>query len=149
MATMGIENLLQNPLITGILGTIGGVILTLATKFGEGWINEYYVEKKRKKDRKLEAARDINRFVIYGKHNDFKWKAESEKEIKIRTQEIKVIDVEVGKKLKEFLINWSMYRNIIKGKTPEFIEAVDARKFNKKAHSLGQELLEVAEEWLK
>lgn len=142
-------NLLLSPFFAYPAGIVGGIFVTLATKFGEGRINEYYIEKERRKVRKIKAAEDINRFVIYGKHSDFKWKAESEKEVKIRAQEIKAINAEVGEKLRQFLINWSIYRNIIKGKTSEFIETVDARKYNKKAHSLGQELLEVAEEWLK
>ncbi|MBI2018675.1 hypothetical protein HYS96_03105 [Candidatus Daviesbacteria bacterium] len=144
-----LNSFIKNPLIAYPVGALIGIIGTLSLKFVDVWVDGIKEDQRRRKTRKLEAAKDIIEFVIYGMHNGFKWKAKSEKEIKIRAQEIEAFDIEVGKKLKEFLINWSMYRGITKNKTPEFIEAVNTRKYSNKAQELGQELLEVAKEWAK
>ena len=63
---MNLISYFSNPLITAILGAIGGVVITLATKFGEGWITMFYENIKQDKVRKREAAKDINSFCIEG-----------------------------------------------------------------------------------
>lgn len=50
---------LFNPTVTGILGVVSGVALTLITKFGEGWIREYFERRKERQDEKKQAAKEL------------------------------------------------------------------------------------------
>jgi len=135
------------PLITGILGAIGGVILTLVTKFGEGFIGEYFENKRQKHARKIEAAKDINSFCVEGMHKGFRIRAGSEQHIKFRATEIEAIDREVGIKLRQFLDSWSKCRNFLK-KVPLTVEDEKmAKEYRDNAQKLGEELLEVARNW--
>lgn len=138
---------LSNPVVTAILGTTGGVILTLVTKFGEGRINEYYENRKRKSTIKTEAAKDINSFCIEGMHKSFRIRARGEQYIKFRATEIEAIDKEVGIKLRQFLDSWSLCRNFLK-KVPLAIEDERmAKEYRDNAQKLGEELLGVARKW--
>lgn len=142
----GLFSIFSNPLFAYPIGMVGGVLLTLVTKFGEGWINAYYADKERKKARKFKAAEDINSFVVDGMHKGFRIKAGSEHHIRFRATEIEAIDVEVGTKLREFIGAWGMYRVFLK-EHPTFEETREAIEYHRKAQKLGEELLEVAREW--
>lgn len=145
---MNLSNYLSNPVITGILGAIGGVTLTLLTKFGEGWINLFFENIKQKKAKKIEAAKDINSFCIEGMHKGFNIKAGSEQHIKLRATEIEAIDVAVGAKLRQFIDSWSRCRDLLKHRslTPAEDEKL-AKDYRDNAQRLAKELLEVARKW--
>lgn len=140
-------NYFSNPIFTAIAGAIGGVLLTFATKFGEGWINKIYDNRKQKRVRKAEAARDLNSFCIEGMHKGFRIKAGREQHIKFRATEIEAIDLEIGTKLRHFLSNWSQYRNFLKGHPSDIENGKMAIEYRDKAQKLGEELLEVARKW--
>jgi len=146
---MNLISYISNPLIAGILGAIGGVVLTLATKLGEGWINEFFEIRKQKRDLRIQAAQDITSFVVEGMHKGFRIKAGSEHHIKFRATEIEAIDLDVGTKLRTFLSYWSQYRNFSIGHTSDIENEKMAIQYNNKAQKLGDELLEVARKWSK
>ncbi len=145
---MAIESFFQNPLYTGILGALGGIIGTLATKFGEGWITEFYDKQKQARIEKKQAAKDITSFCIEGMHKGFRIKAGSEHAIKFRAAEIEAIDVDVGKKLLDFIGAWGMYRVIMRERHSIEEEKL-AIEYKNKAQNLGDELLEIARKWAK
>jgi len=138
---------LSFPQVTGILGVIGGVALTLFTKFGEGFIGEFFENKRQKHARKIEAAKDINSFCIEGMHKGFRIRAGSEQHIKFKATQVEAINKEVGVKLRQFLDSWSQCRNFLK-KVPLAIEDEKmAKEYRDNAQKLGDELLEVARKW--
>jgi len=140
-------NYLSNPIITGILGAIGGIVLTLITKFGEGWINLFFENIKQKKVKKKEAAKDINSFCIEGMHKGFRTRAGSEQHIKFRATEIEAIDYDVGFKLRQFLDSWSQYRLFLKDSTASTEDGATAMEYRNKTQKLGDELLKIARKW--
>jgi len=142
-----ISDLLSNPKITAILGAIGGVIIALITKFGEGWINEYFEKRKQKRSIRTQAAKDINSFCIEGMHKSFRIRADSERNIKIRATEIEAIDVGVGVKLRRFIYMWSQCRNFLKGNRVTSCDERMAKEYRDEAQKLGDELLKVARKW--
>lgn len=134
---------LTNPLIIGILSAIGGIILAVVTKLGEGWVNEIYENRKAQKEKKQLAAKDITAFCIEGMHKEFRVKAESIQKIRTRAEEIKAIDESVGIKLRQFVDLWSRYWELLKKGSTERT----AKKYRNKAQKLGEELLDIAKEW--
>ncbi|KKP71916.1 MAG: hypothetical protein UR68_C0024G0004 [Candidatus Roizmanbacteria bacterium GW2011_GWA2_35_19] len=130
-----------------LLGFIGGVIFQLFTKLGEGWISELFENRKQKKLKKIQAAKDINSFCIEGMHKNFRIKAESERHIKLKATEIEAIDEEVGAKLRQFLDLWSQCRNFLKNEPLTFEHEKIAKDYRDKAQTLGEELIKVAREW--
>ena len=140
-------NYLFNPIVTGILGAIGGIVLVLDTKFCEGWINEMYENRKQARVRKVEAARDINAFCIEGMKTGFRHKPGSEEHILFRATEIEAIDQEVGEKMRVFLNSWMQNRNFLKDHPNEIEREKMAMGFRNDAQRYGEELLEVARKW--
>lgn len=138
---------LSNPWVTGILGTLGGVFITLVTKFGSGFINEFFEKRKQKRIIKTQAAKDINSFCVEGMHKSFRIRAGSEQHIKLRATEIEAIDVEVGIKLRQFINAWSQCRNFLKKDPITVQDEKNAKENRDKAQKLGNELLEVARKW--
>lgn len=138
---------LSNPIVTGILGVIGGVALTLTTKFGEGWIREYFEKRKQKRLEKKQAAKDINSFCIEGMHKGFRIRAGSEQHIKLRATEIEAIDVSAGTRLRQFIGAWSQHRNIVKRDPLTLEDEKMAKEYRDRAQQLGEELLELARKW--
>lgn len=142
-----LSSYLSNPIVTYVLGTIGGILLTLITKFGEGWINEFFEKRKQKQAIKAQAAKDINSFCIEGMHKSFRIKAGSEQHIKFRATEIEAIDFEVGTKLRQFIDAWSQRRNFLKRNSITAEDEKMAKEYRDKAQKLGDELLKVARKW--
>jgi len=142
-----LSSYLSNPVIPGIIGAFGGILLTLITKFGEGWINEFFEKRRQKRAIKVQAAKDINSFCIEGMHKSFRIKAGSEQHIKFRATEIEAIDFEVGTKLKQFIDAWSQCRNFLKRNPITVEDERMAREYRNKAQKLGEELLQVARKW--
>jgi hypothetical protein len=139
----------MSPAFYSILGAIGGIIITLVTKFGAGWINEYYETRKLRRERKVQASHDINSFCIEGMHKGFRIRAGSEQHIKFRAAEIEAIDVSTGIKLRQFIDSWSQCRNFQK-KNPMTVEDEKiAMEFGNKAQKLGDELLLTVKKWAK
>ncbi|MFH0943205.1 MAG: hypothetical protein V1810_03465 [Candidatus Beckwithbacteria bacterium] len=138
---------LANPIVTGILGAIGGVAFTLITKFGEGWIKEFFEKRKQKQLKKKQAAKDINAFCVEGMHKFFRIRAGSEQHIKFRATEIEAIDLETGIKLRQFIDAWSQHRNINKRNLLTLEDEKIAKDYRDKAQQLGEELLKVARLW--
>jgi len=133
--------------LLGILGFIGGIIFQLFTKLGEGWINELFENRKQKKLRKIQAAKDINSFCIEGMHKNFRIRAESERHIKLKATEIEALDEDVGTRLRQFLGLWSQCRNFLKSDPLTFEHEKIANEYRNEAQKLGEELLKVAKEW--
>ncbi len=142
-------NFLSNSVITGFLGIIGGIALTLATRFGEGWINEIFESRKQRRLKRIEAAKDINSFCVEGMHKSFRIKAGSEQHIKFRATEIEAINKNVGMQLRHFIDSWSQCRNFLKKDNPSLEDEKMAKEYRDKAQKLSEELLEVAREWSK
>jgi len=144
-----LKEIFSNPVTTAILGALGGIIITLASKFGEGWINEYFENRKRKQELKRLAAKDINTYCVEGMHKNFRWKAKSEQDIKLRATEIEGIDTEVGLKLRQFIDAWSQCRNYFKKNNITVDDEKMAKEYRDKSQELGNELIEIAKEWSK
>lgn len=144
---MGLMNYLSNPVVTGILGAIGGVILTLVTKLGEGRINEIFENRKQRQAKKVKAAQDINSFCIEGMHKGFRIRANSEQHIKLRATEIEAIDEDVGIKLRSFLYSWAQCRNFLKRYPFNVKDEKTAIEYRNEAQKLGEELLGIAKKW--
>ncbi len=142
-----LNKVLSNPWVTGALGTFGGIIITLITKFGSGFINELFEKRKQKRVVKTQAAKDINSFCIEGMHKSFRIRAGSEQHIKFRATEIEAIDVKVGTQLRQFIDAWSQCRNFLKKNPITVQDEKEAKKHRDKAQKLGNELLEVARKW--
>lgn len=144
---MDLNSYLSNPIVTALLGAISGIIIALTTKLGEGFINEIYEKRREKRAIKTQASQDITAFVIDGMHKGFKVKAGSEHHIKFRAAEIESIDIEVGRKLGQFLSYWSQYRNFSIGHPSSINTEKMAIDYKNRAQKLGDELLEIAREW--
>ncbi len=144
-----LSNFFSNPLVTGVLGVIGGAIGTLGWKVIDLRFDEIKEDRKQRKARKLQAAQDITSFCIVGMHTGFRHKAGSERAIKFRAAEIEAIDLEVGIKLREFLGAWNMHRVFIKDKPAEVQNERIAIEYKNKAQKLGDELLDIARMWAK
>jgi hypothetical protein len=140
-------SLITNPAITAILGALGGVFITLSTKLGEGWINEFYEGRKHRRSLRQIAASDITSFVTEGIHTGFRHKAGSERHIGFRATEIEALDELVGKKLRAFLSTWIQHRNLLKHHPPSVENDRNLIRLNNKAQNLGDELLGVAGKW--
>lgn len=138
---------LSNPIVTAILGGIGGIILTLSAKFGEGWINEFFEKRKQRRLTRIKAAEDINSFCVEGMHKGFRIKAGSIQHIRFRAAEIEAINFEVGTKLRQFIDSWSQCRGLLKRNPLTVKDEKMAKKYRDKAQKLGEELLEVARKW--
>ena len=128
-------------------GGVAGILLTLLGKIGDGWIKEFFENRKQARDLKRLAAHDITSFCIEGMHSGFRHKAGSEHHVKFRAAEIESIDSIVGKKLLEFLGAWSMHRNFIKDKPEEFQSVELAIEYRNDAQKRADELLEIAKKW--
>lgn len=150
MTAEDVLSIFQNPLYTAILGAVGGVVATLITELGKGWITEVYENRKDNRKRKREAAKDIISYVNEGEHSDFNRKAGSIRHIKLRALEIEAIDKNVGAKLRNFLDCWSEFRAFMKyGSTPNTADISTAMDLKYQAEELGKELLEIARRWSK
>ena len=139
---------LSNPIVTFILGGIGGVAFTLIMKFGEGWIREYFEKRKQEQLEKKQAAKDINSFCVEGMHKGFRIRAGSEQHIKLRATEIEAIDISAGTKLRQFIDAWTQHRNTIKKRNSFTVEGEKmAKECRDRAQQLGEELLELVRKW--
>ncbi|MFA5828411.1 MAG: hypothetical protein WC841_03605 [Candidatus Shapirobacteria bacterium] len=120
----------------------------MIAKFGEGWINEFFENRKHKRAVKIQAAKDVNSFCIEGMHKGFRIRATSEQHIKFRATQIEAIDIEVGTKLRRFIDAWCQHRNFLK---KALLMTVNderiAKEYRDSAQKLGEELLEVARKW--
>lgn len=144
-----LNTIIVNPIFAYITGALGGIVISLLGKFGEARIAEFFEEKKRKKTIKIQAAADINSFVVEGMHSGFSHKAGSEKHIKLRAMEIQAIDERVGQKLIEFLTSWMQHRNLLKYERKSLENDKSLIIFRDKAQKLGEDLLKTAKNWNK
>lgn len=147
-----IKILLFNPVVTAISGYMLGVFTILATKFGEGRINEFYEKRKKTREAKNKMGEEIRSFCIEGMHNGFSKLPGSQHHIQNRAAYIDSIDSEVGGKLRIFLNLWVQTVNI-KNNHPHLSESIDhlrnIDKLQRDAQNLGEELLAVARKWEK
>ena len=134
-------------LLKYLAGVIGGIFIALITKFGDGWVNEFFDKRKTKRETKMNAAKDINLFCVEGMHKSFRIRAGSEQHIKLRATEIEAIDPDVGFKLRQFLDNWSQCRVILKKGSLTVDDERMAKDYRDRAQELGNKLLHVAKKW--
>src|SRR4030042_5314436 len=132
--------LLSNPKITAFLGALGGIIVTLITKFGYEYIEEFFEKRRGFRILKIQTARDINSFCVEGMHKSFRIRAGSEQHIKFRATEIEAIDTDTGVKLRQYIDAWSQCRNFQK-KIPITVgDERMAKEYRDKAQQLGEKL---------
>lgn len=135
----------------------GGFFLNVVTKFGHGFVDEFFQSRQRKKKVKLELADQIMDICIEGSSTGWNVKPGSQRHIQRIIAEVETVDMEAANKLKQMLSVWVLNSIHQEPKAGDFIKVKElsredietARRWQEAAQNFSEELLAVAREWKK
>lgn len=93
-------------------GAIGGSILTILTKFADGWIQGYFNEKERKAKHKRNVAREVHSICNEALTTRFQYKPRNMEHINHVVSDVEGVDKEMGMVINKFIVAWHECSNM-------------------------------------
>lgn len=124
-------------IIIAVGSAVGGIILTILTKFADGWIQEIYKERERKAKHKINIAREVHAVCNEALTYRYQHRPRDMEHINHVISDVEGVDKEMGKLFEKFISDW--VEGAINGNGVEGIENPSETRADEKR--------EILEEW--